>query len=134
MYETTWELEDRTIYLSTEYVGGKEAPWDRTGQNTNLNYIDVSVDSGPSATFEAWGSLVEPQFDDEYSLKNIFQSICDEGLYAIWEDWDDITDGLSYSEGDRIVRDCRENLAKLEEIGLGDEETLLAIVNDEEWH
>ena len=131
MFETVWNLPGKEIYLSTEYIGGKEAPW--MSRNDNLNHVYVSVNDSPEETFEAWGSLMEPQFDDEYSLKNIFQCICEEALNALWEDWDDILSGLSWSEGDRIVQGCRATLAKLENLGLGDEDTLLSIVNDEEW-
>lgn len=130
MFETTWDVNGKHIELATEYIGGKPAPW--MARNDNYNIVYASVDGGEEECFDAWGSLVEPQFDDEYSLKNIFQCICDEGLTVIWDDWDDALCGVDGRRAVELVDGMRNNAAKLENLGL-DEDDLLAIVNDEEW-
>ena len=100
--------------------------------NENHNIVYVSVDGSPEECFDAWGSRVNPQFDDEYDLKNIFQLICDDGLTAIWGDWDDVLYEVDGRRAVEIVDGMRDTAAKLENLGL-DEDDLQKIVNDEEW-
>ena len=130
MFETTWDVNGKHIELATEYLGDKPAPWDRVNENHNIVY--VSVDSSPEECFDAWGSRVNPQFDDEYDLKNIFQLICDDGLTAIWGDWDDVLYEVDGRRAVEIVDGMRDTAAKRENLGL-DEDDLQKIVNDEEW-
>ena len=132
MFETTWEVQGHLIELASEYIGGRPAPWMET--NDNYNIITVWVDGSAPQEFDAWGSMVDPQFDDEYSLKNIFQNICDKALRVMWEDWDEVVYGLEGKRVIEVVDGMRENAAKIEELGLYDEDILLEIVNNEEWH
>ena len=132
MYETTWSVGGHDIDISSEYIGGRSAPW--MAGNDNYNIITVSVDGGEPQEFDAWGSIRDPQFDDEYSIRNIFQNICDEVLHAIWEDWDDVVYGLEGARVVEVIDGMREEAEKFKELGIYDEDLLLEIVNDEEWH
>lgn len=131
MFETTWQVNGKSIYITSDWLG--DEPWAAMPENYNRNEITVSVDNGAEETFYAWGSIMNPQFDDEYSLKNIFSTICDEALTIIWNQEDEAVDGLSYSEAKRIIDGMTENAEKLQRAGLT-EDDLEAIVNDEEWH
>ena len=139
MYETTWYVGGREIFIESEYMGVRTPPWD--SRNAHHSIITVTVDE-VSEQFDAWGSAVRTpslgydntKFEDEYSLKNVFQSLCNDVLYEYWDDWDDIIDGLSGSEAIRVVDAIREQAEQFKRLNLYDEDLLLEIVNDEDWH
>lgn len=131
MYSTTWDVNGKHIELSCEFVGDIPAPFD--SGNTNRNIIAVAVD-GTSDTFDAWGSYVHPEFDDEYSLKNIFQVICGDALNVVWDQLDEVVEMYDDAkEAWRVATAMQEEAAKIEALGL-DEDDLEKIVNDDEWH
>lgn len=130
MFETTWEVNGKRIDIASDYLG--DEPWPAMPENYNRNEITISVDGGEEEDFYAWGSMMSPQFDDEYSLKNIFQSICDEALSVLWGQEDEMVESLPYSEAKRVVEGMAENAEKLERAGL-DEDDLEKIVNNEDW-
>ena len=132
MFTTTWYVQDREIEIASDYIGGRPAPW--MPSNENYNVISVSVDGSAPQEFDAWGSIMDPEFDDEYSLRNIFQTICNDVLNAMWDDWDDVIYGVDGRRAIEIVDSCRAEARQFEELGIYDEDLLLEIVNDDEWH
>lgn len=131
MFTTTWDVNGKHIVLEAEYMGDMPAPFDPG--NYGHNIITVEID-GRSDTFDAWGSRVHPEFDDEYSLKNIFQLICDEALMVVWDQLNEMVDMCDDpKEALRVVDGARAEAEKIAALGI-DEETLEMIVNDDEWH
>lgn len=131
MFETTWEVNGTTLYITSDYLGDESAPF--MPDNYHRNEIIVSIDDNEE-TFYAWGSQVNPQFNTEYSLKNIFQNIVGDALYIYWGQEDELVEALPYQEAKRVVEACEHNWEQLNS-GLGlDEATLEEIMNDEEWH
>lgn len=131
MYSTTWDVNGVHIELENEYYGDAPAPFD--AGNYNRNEISATV-NGHTEVFDAWGSYVHPEFDDEYSLKNIFQVIASDALTIIWNQFDEVAEMYDDpAEAARVEQGFRDEAVKMEELGLG-EDILEKIANDQQWH
>lgn len=80
-------------------------------------------------TFDAWGSVNNPQFDDDESAKQIARYIFEDALDVMWGQMDEVLEGYSYSQAHQMAGQLEENAKKVENLGI-DEDTLTQIVNE----
>lgn len=130
---TEVEVNGKTIQLESEWAGEKEAPFSRAGSHgpAQHNTFTVTTDDG-EAEFDFWGSQMHPRLDDEYSLCNAFHCVCDDALYYLWDQLDEVVGDMTYSEAKRVEEGCHDSADKLASIGIT-EDDMEYVVNNEDW-
>lgn len=128
MFETSMDVNGYHIEIITDWVGEKPSPLGDGNDSARHNEITICV-GDVEETFDAWGSINNPQFDDDESAKQITRYIFGEALDVMWGQMDEVLEGYSYSQARQMADQLEENARKVENLGI-DEDTLTQIVNE----
>lgn len=98
--------------------------------NPNHCILSMTSPDGITETFDCWNSVADPYRDDPEHIMDMLHYICDDGLNALWDEWDAIED-MDWDVQEEIKRASQETLGKLTALGF-DEDDMLEIVNHDE--
>ena len=117
--------------ISTEYTGGKAAPWGNGRENWNHHNVTVkNRDNGEYTRFDFWASIADPEIRTEYDILNAFRCFVDDALAGKMS-FSEFCSEFGYDEDSRraekIWKACKRSTEKLTRIYDGD---LYDLIND----
>ena len=110
--------------LTSTFKGDKLAPWDDKQQNYNNHVITVAnTELGQKASFEFWGSIVNPEIQTESELLNAFYCFVGDAISGKM-DFSEFCSEFGYDEDSRkaekIWNACKRSTVKFDRLYSGD--------------
>lgn len=108
--------------IKSEYKGDKAAPWgvNWKQENWNRNIIHVrNTKTKTSIRFDFWGSIVSPELQSPYDLKNAFYCFISDAISGL-ASFDDFCSEFGYNTDSRtaekIWKSCKKSTEKAKRI------------------